>query len=204
MASKLVLNEADLIGKGAHKATYFYPGEKGKCVKIPYETPDVDVKKELLYRKILTLRGKKLGILTEYFGVVETSMGTGYCFEVLLDADGRVSQSLKSVISKIDPKSEKQLAELHHVLLGFKKDYWQSKVITSDMDPENFFVQVDAEGKKRVRIIDNIGTPVAIPAMYFFDFLAAMHNKKYWKRFIREQQERYPQIFTSAFCAELF
>ena len=54
----LVLTDNDLIGAGAHKATYIHPQDKTLCVKIARNAHDVDLKRELAYRSIIAKQHK--------------------------------------------------------------------------------------------------------------------------------------------------
>lgn len=198
----LKLQDTDWIGKGMHKSVYGYPGDPYKCVKIPHKIPDVDVKREMFYRKVLGWKGQKMTIIPEYFGMVSTNKGEGYCFECLRNSDGTVCQSLRDYMSGIDPQDKVRIEEIQKTLLGFKEDFLNSIVITSDVDSGNFFVQKKKD-RATVRIVDNIGTPVAIPAMYFIKYMAVYHNRRCWKRFCREQRKENPVIFTEEFVREL-
>ena len=101
----LELSEVLFIGKGHHNAVYKPPANENLCIKIPFALPDVDITKELAYRKALSRRKKKLSLLTEYLGTVETNLGTGYVFERIVDYDG--SASNQSEICQLCALSDK-------------------------------------------------------------------------------------------------
>ena len=49
--NQLILTDANLIGAGAHKITYAHPNKKNLCVKVTRSTHDIDLERELAYRK---------------------------------------------------------------------------------------------------------------------------------------------------------
>ena len=64
-------------------------------------------------------------------------------------------------------------------------------------------VQEYAPGAFRVRIVDNIGTPVLIPLVYWFEFAAAWKAKRYWNKIAVFLAENYPEVITPQFFEEL-
>ena len=50
------LNENLYLSRGMHKWVYFHPDNPSLCIKIPYTANDIDLKRELTYRKILSQR----------------------------------------------------------------------------------------------------------------------------------------------------
>lgn len=193
MGKQIELNDGLLLGRGHHKAAYRHPDNPGHCIKIPYEMPDYDLKRELTYRKIRAWRGLPASVLTEYYGTVDTNLGTGYVFERMMDCDGSPSVSLEEFLNdkEIDPDKEEFVSGLLREL--YYKEL-EEEIITSDTNPENFYIQQKAPGKYCLRIIDNIGSPAFIPVIYLVPYLARRHVEKYWKRFIREIKRRHPSV----------
>ena len=84
------------------------------------------------------------------------------------------------------------------------KECWhQEKIVTSDVDPANFLVQEISLTKKRIRIVDNIGSPVLIPLAFYFDYFAERRMKRYWRRFVERLVRQYPEIFTDKVARQL-
>lgn len=190
---KIIINDSLLLGKGHHKAAYIHPDNPGLCIKIPYETPDYDLKRELTYRKIRIWRNLPSSLLTEYHGTINTNLGIGYVFERVLDYNGNPSISLENLFSAEILNPERKLFitdQLQQLYLNELKE----EIITSDTNPDNFFLQQVAPDKFRIRIIDNIGSPAFIPLVYFVPILAHRHVKKYWRRFLKEIDRKHPNI----------
>lgn len=198
----LKINEELFIGSGGHQATYIHPIDLTKCIKIPHDKDDGDVKKEMRYRKICAAKLNKSRLVTEFFGTVETNLGLGYVFERVLDYDGKTSLDMKKFLPKTKPDA-KTLQRIWTILLNFKSDFLHENIAIVDTDIENFMVQETAPGAYRVRIVDNIGTPVLIPLVYYFDFAAAWKARRYWNRIVEWLAANYKEIIPPALAAQL-
>lgn len=189
----IILSELFLLGKGHHKAAYWYPGKPDLCIKIPYETPDYDLERELAYRRVRKKRNLPSSLLTEYYGTVATNLGTGYVFERMTDYNGNPSISLTDFLGSCNGNPEKEHF-ISQMLKKLYKDELEEEIITSDTNPDNFYLQETAPGEFRLRIIDNIGSHAHIPLLYYVSFLARQHVTKYWKRFLREIKRKFPDV----------
>jgi len=190
------------IGEGGHQATYIHPIDKTKCIKIPHDPEDGDVKKEMRYRRMCAKKLERSRLVTEYFGTVETNLGLGYVFERVLDFNGKTSKDLKDFLPKTRPDTQ-TLQKIWTILLNFKSDFLRENIAIVDTDITNFMVQEPAPGAYRVRIVDNIGTPVLIPLVYWFEFAAAWKAKRYWDRIVDWLAENYPEVILPELVVQL-
>lgn len=202
MAEQIFLTEELLIGKGAHKKTYIDPADTTRCIKIPYTAQDVDLERELQYRRSRRKRRLKSSLLTAYYGTVATNMGTGYVFERVHDFDGATSQTIQNLFEKTS-SGDSFLPPIEAVLSELKKLLFTELIVTSSVEPENFAIQRFSETGFTIRIIDNIGSPVLIPLAYYSDFFARKRIRRYWVRFLGELQQRYPSVMTEEMKKEL-
>ncbi len=198
----LTIDENLFIGSGGHQATYVHPIDRTKCIKIPHMADDGDVRKEMRYRRMCASKLEKSRLVTEFFGTVETNLGLGYVFERVLDYNGKTSRDMKKFLPKTCPDTE-TLQRIWTVLLTFKSDFLRENIAIVDTDIENFMVQEPSPGVYRVRIVDNIGTPVLIPLVYWFDFAAAWKAKRYWNRIADWLAENYPEIIPPELASQL-
>ena len=199
---KIFLREELFIGKGGHQATYVHPENPAMCIKIPHDPQDGDVKKELRYRRMCAKSLENSILITKYYGTVETSKGLGYVFERVLNPDGKTSADLKDFLPTGNVPEE-QCERIRGILLRFKEDYLREKIVMADTDITNFMVQQTAPEEYRIRIVDNIGTPVLIPLVYYFDFCAVYRARRYWNFLAGYLHEHYPEIVTTAFEQQL-
>lgn len=200
--SVLEINEELFIGSGGHQATYIHPIDVTKCIKIPHTADDGDVRKEMRYRRMCAAKLEKSKLVTKFFGTVETNLGLGYVFERVIDYNGDTSRDMKNFLPKTYP-DPRTLQQIWTIMLNFKSDFLQESIAIVDTDIENFMVQETAPSSFRVRIVDNIGTPVLIPLVYWFDFAAAWKAKHYWNRIVAWLAENYSEVITPEFAAQL-
>ena len=202
MTDKLNLTDELFIGAGGHQATYIHPTDPSKCIKIPHDPNDGDVKKELRYRRICKNELEHSKLVTKYYGTIETNKGLGYVFERVLDLNGQTSKDLKDFLPTDEP-SEDQLKIIQKLLLDFKNDYLREKIAIVDTDITNFMVQEIAQDEYQMRIVDNIDTPVAIPLVYYFDFAATWKSKRYWNFLVNWLNRHYKKIVNDEFLNTL-
>ena len=200
--SILEIKEELFIGAGGHNATYIHPIDKTKCIKIPHTPDDGDVKKEMRYRRMCAKKLEKSRLVTEFFGTIETNLGIGYVFERVLDYNGKTSRDLKDFLPKTAPDTQ-TLQRIWTILLNFKSDFLRENIAIVDTDITNFMVQEPAPGTFRVRIVDNIGTPVLIPLVYWFEFAAAWKARRYWNKIVDYMAENYPETVPPELVAQL-
>ena len=200
--SILTIDEKLFIGSGGHQATYIHPLDATKCIKIPHAQDDGDVRKEMRYRRMCAGKLERSRLVTEFFGTVETNLGLGYVFERVLDYDGKTSLDMKKFLPTTRPDAQK-LQQIWTLLLNFKSDFLHENIAIVDTDIENFMVQESAPGVLRVRIVDNIGTPVLIPLVYWFDFAAAWKARRYWNKIVAWLAENYSAIIPTELVAQL-
>ena len=200
--SILTIDEKLFIGSGGHQATYIHPLDATKCIKIPHAQDDGDVRKEMRYRRMCAGKLERSRLVTEFFGTIETNLGLGYVFERVLDYDGKTSRDMKNFLPKTRPDAQK-LQQIWTLLLNFKSDFLHENIAIVDTDIENFMVQESAPGVLRVRIVDNIGTPVLIPLVYWFDFAAAWKARRYWNKIVAWLAENYSAIIPPELVAQL-
>ncbi|MBR4904973.1 MAG: hypothetical protein IKZ53_09915 [Selenomonadaceae bacterium] len=198
----LKVNEELLIGSGSRQATYIHPLDKTKCVKIPHNQNDSDFRKEMRYRRICARKLEKSRLVTEYFGTVETNFGLGYVFERVLDYDGKTSKNLKDFLPKIAPDTQ-TLHRIWTILLNFKSDFLHENIAMVDTNITNFMVQEPVRNSYRVRIVDNIGSHVLIPLIYYFEFAAARKAKHSWNLIVEWLAINYPEIIPPELVAQL-
>ena len=202
MTDKLTLTDDLFIGAGGHQATYIHPIDRSKCIKIPHDPNDGDVKKEMRYRRICSSKLENSELVTKYYGFVDTDKGLGHVFERVLDLNGETSKDLKDFLPQNIPPANEQLI-IRSMFKEFKTDFLRENIAIVDMDITNFMAQQVEPDKYKIRIVDNIGTPVLIPLVYYFDFVAAWKCRRYWNFLVEWLHARYPYIITEAFFGEL-
>lgn len=198
----LHLDDSLLLGKGLHKAAWRHPEDDSRCIKIPYKANDAELRHELQYRRSRQRRRRHSRLLTAYYGTVETDRGLGYVFERVMDYDGSDCETLGQFLARAEA-GEVPLAEAGEVLQRFRQEVFRDKILTNDTCLVNFLLQQQEPGKYAIRIIDNIGSPVQFPLLYYLDFLADRHMQRWWKRFCRRLLREHPALLTDELRQEL-
>lgn len=193
MDKVIELTEDMFIGKGTQKAVYAYPGDASKCIKVKIIAKNADMLKELAYRKVLQRTGKHKKMLPEYYGCVKTNLGDGYVFELVRDFDGQRSREIEEYLKEPELAEKLLHTDVLSILQEFKKEFLQEMIVTSNIEPYNMLVQRLSEETYKICVVDNVGTPCKIPLAYWFDYFAKKRAERYWKKFVQETGERFPQ-----------
>ena len=202
MSDKIILTDDLYLGEGKHKIVFAHPTEKNLCVKILHNAPDPDFEREMRYRKSLGKHADSMRLLTKFYGEVETSKGTGYIFERVVDFDGKASKELSQMFEETIA-DKNFLPTLEKILIEFRRDYFAEKIPLAGIDAKNYLVQKISPTEYRVRIIDNIGTSAKFPLAYYFDHFAKKRAAKYWKLFVDDIGLQYKSLFTENFLLKL-
>ena len=202
MTEEIILNNDLFIGMGGRQKTFVHPLDPSKCVKIAYSGDIRDWKKELRYRRICADHLKNSLLITKYFGTVQTNLGTGYVYERVRDYDGNTSKDLGVFLRNAD-EGKVSVQTVENVLLKFKEDFLRECIVTVDRNTANFMVQELPKGVYQVRIVDNIGTPVLIPLVYYFHFAAEWKSRRMWNVWVRDMYTNFPNVISPAFFEKL-
>ena len=199
---ELILSDELFIGKGGQRRTYIHPKDPSKCVKILYASKDTDIKKELRYRKLCADKLEKSLLITKFFGTAQTNFGLGYVYERVRDFDGNTSKDLGVYLKKASADTS-FVEKVQDILLKFKEDFLRECIVVVDRNTANFMVQEISQGIYQVRIVDNIGTPVLIPLVYYFDFAARWKAQRMWNIWVSDMEKKYPSVVTPEFAETL-
>ena len=135
------LDKALLIGEGGHRDVYINPGNPAQCIKVDVKRSH-DHYREMRYRRSREFRRlSPSSLMVEYYGAVQTNLGTGYIFERVLDYDGTTSKTLDEIIrlelqARAEKKSirevagtEKEIPRTAYILLHFRKILFKENII---------------------------------------------------------------------------
>lgn len=179
----LNIDEAGLIGKGAHRACYKHPENKSLCVKIMINGShcSVEIKREKKYYQHLERRGVSWEMIPRYYGDVETNLGKGSLFDLVTDKDGVASKSLEYYLSS-NSETEKYRDSLFKSLSLLKEYLLKNRIITMDIKPYNILCQKTESGISRSFIVDNIYSSEFIPVSTYISYFARGKILRKWQR----------------------
>jgi hypothetical protein len=184
------IENSGLIGTGHHRECYRHPENKNLCIKIVVSGNDKEQKREIKYYKRLKKMGISWDMIPRYYGDIETNMGPGSVFDLVLDHDGAPSKPLKHYLSS-SKWAEANYSRLSNALDVLKDDLLQQQIITMTLKPKNILCKKIASGDLQLYIIDNIGNSDYLPICNVSRYLAKKKILRKWKRFEERLSSKY-------------
>jgi len=187
MTSVAPLGLADLepFGIGGRRRCYIHPLEPAKCVKVLRQddrrTIRLQSKRRIVparwrreydnnahEQQVLEQLERRLGDiydrhLPRCYGTVATDLGPGLVLDLVRDRDGRISRSLRELISTGYPAAAFRPAfdELAEFLV-------EHTVLTRALLDHNIVTQERDDGSWRMVLIDGLGDPAWLPLARWF------------------------------------
>jgi len=185
----LQLSEDDFIGTGTRRTCYAYPGHPELCIKIPKAKKNgfKQQKREVKYYRKLEHREVPTERITRYHGSLQTSLGEGYLYDAVRDADGQPSLQM---IHYLRNETERDSEFLD--MLNLLEDYlFKYRVIIYDLSPWNILCRKGSDGSLEPFIIDGVGDIVAIPVLNLSDRLVKQKIKRRWMRMVSRMEKNF-------------
>lgn len=161
-----------------------------------------DLLREINYIDVLNRRHKDYSILPQYFGKINTNLGTGYVFEIIRDYNGNKTQTLEDFITSPTLFAE-NFDLIVHLLKNLKDELYKNEIITMVLFPENILFQKTDENTYRVRIVNDMGSAVLIPLEYHFKYFAHTKILRRWKMFLDVLNNLYTSPLTTKLIKEI-
>ena len=121
-------------------------------------------------------------MIPRYYGDVDTSLGTGSVFDLIMDQNGTVSKSLAYYLSS--NKETEKYGDSLFKSLDLLKDYLlQNRIIAMDIKHYNILCQKAESGIFRSFLIDNIYNSELIPISTYSPYFAKHKILRKWQRF---------------------
>lgn len=121
-------------------------------------------------------------MIPRYHGDIETNLGLGSVFDLVVDHNGTVSKSLGYYLSSSEKTHEHY--EYLSRALDFLKDYLlEEKILTMTLKPKNILCKTMKSGELRLFVVDNIGNSDFVPICNYSSYLAKKKILRKWKRF---------------------
>ena len=184
------IGEPDLIGIGGRRRlVYAQPEDPALCIKVPRNgrQGELQQQREIRYYRQLQKKGIPFDHISRYLGTVETSVGTGYVYEAVRDADGRISDRFKELI--LHGKGE--VADYLRIMQKLEDYLFDNLILFYDMGPSNILCRRDAKGVLEPVIVDGLGDVVAIPILNYSRHLRRQKIRRRWLRMIAYMNKKY-------------
>jgi len=81
---------------------YQHPTNEEQCIKVPSDNKKAKkrLKADLSYYKKLHAKQTDMQYIANYFGTINTNLGTGYIYQCIKDYDGTISKTLRSYLEE--------------------------------------------------------------------------------------------------------
>lgn len=120
-------------------------------------------------------------MIPRFYGEVETNLGIGSVFDLILDPDGTPSQTLGYYLST-DQQRELYIDSLSNSLHSLKEYLLRQRIITMTLKPKNILCQKRPSLRFRLFLVDNMGNSDFISICNYSRYFAEKKIRRKWKR----------------------
>ena len=187
--TKILLDDSDLLGKGSNRLVYAFPNDPSRCIKVPkpgkhrYKHQE----REVRFFKLLEKNRVPTDHISRYLGTVETNFGTGYVYDAIRDANGQISDKLKTMALN----NRERVPEYLQVMKTIEDYLFDNLISFYEVNPSNIVCRINDDGALEPFIIDGLGEKVAIPIVNYSRKLRRHTMRRRWLRLIEYMKTRY-------------
>jgi hypothetical protein len=188
MSDKVSLSAQLFVAEGTDRKCFRHPDKSNLCIKVLHpERRAGRFWREIRYYSSLRRRGADLQHLSRFHGLVDTNLGKGAVFDLVLDDDARVSKSLDHYLDQNDRGfNDWVVGEIENL----KQNLYQEWIVFHDLNPTNILVKRLGFDDFSLVVIDGIGHNHSIPLASYSRLLARKKITRVWNR-------RYPQWYAA-------
>ncbi len=192
MSDTVSLSAQHFIAEGTDRKCFRHPTESHYCIKVlhPERRPG-RLWREIKYYSSLQQRGVDFRHLTRFHGFIDTSLGRGAVFELVVDDDQRVSKSLDYYLRQNDARFNAWIVEAIEAL---QQDFYDQWIVFHDLNPTNILVKRLGFDEFRLIVIDGIGHNHFFPLASYSSKLARKKLTRVWNRRYRQWYCAYPSV----------
>ena len=147
--------------------------------------------RELRYYAGLQRRGVDFTHLTRCRGLVDTSLGEGVMFDLVLDDDGRLSKSLAYFLAQNDRRTDNWVVD---EIERLRENLYQQWIVFHDLSPENILVQRVSYKDYRLVVIDGVGDDQFFPLSSYSRVYARRKLVQLWNRCYHQWYGAFPAV----------
>jgi hypothetical protein len=195
----LLLSETEPFARGGRRACYFHPADPGLCVKValPGKEPEIlrrqappwgrfrsravfdeNMADSRFARRLQRRLGERaFKHIPRVHDFIETDLGPGLVFDLVRDADGRVSLSGKGFIVE-----NGITAAVREALEKLKRFFLENRILIRDPFPHNFAFRKNADGGVKIYAIDGFGSGTFLPLVSLFPPAGRRYTEKKFRR----------------------
>lgn len=181
-------DESLFIGSGTRRTCCHHPDDPDLCIKVSPPGEQKQQRRECRYYHGLARRGVSMEHLAKFHGVVETTKGTGFIYDLVRDHDGSISSPLRVYLNEEYPSKE----ELIRLIRELKAYYNREQIMFYDMNGDNILCRKKEDGSLHLVTIDGIGEVVATGFLNVFRSHYLRTFNRRWVRVVRRFNKRHP------------
>jgi len=175
----ITLDNCSFIGIGVHRKCFRHPNKDNLCIKVLVSNNTKECVCEKKYYRHLERRVISWAMIPRYFGEIETNLGIGSIFELIIDHDGTVSKTLDDYLSSEETTKE-YCFDLINSLYLLRRYLLQCRIITMNLNPRNIACQKSKSGIV-LYVVDNLGNTEFIPISSWSNYLARIKIERKWR-----------------------
>ncbi|MFB1035178.1 MAG: YrbL family protein, partial [Sinobacterium sp.] len=124
------------------REVYRHPEDSTKCLKIVIQDNardklgDEETLREQAYYSTLIKRGISWGALPQFYGNIDTNLGTAAIFDLVCDHDGSVANTLEYYLSRQE-LTQQNLSGLSQAMKNLKTTLIADSIVTMTIKPKN-------------------------------------------------------------------
>ncbi len=192
MSDTVSLSAQLFVAEGTDRKCFRHPTEARYCIKILHpERRTGRFWREIKYFKSLQRRDVNFEHLSRFHGLIDTSLGKGAIFEMVLDDDEQVSKSLDYFLAQNDKHFN---AWAVNAIETLKQDLFDQWIVFHDLNPANILVKRLSFDEFRLVVIDGIGHNHFIPLASYSRRLARKKLTRVWNRRYQNWYAAYPSL----------
>ena len=192
MSDTLSLSANLFVAEGTDRKCFRHPNEANLCIKILHpERRSGRFWREISYYSSLRRRDVDFRYLTRFHGSINTNLGKGAIFELVLDDDARVSKSLDYYLAQNDKVFNAWIVDEIECL---KQNFFQQWIVFHDLNPTNILVKRLGFDEFRMVVIDGIGHNHSVPLASYSSLLARKKITRVWNRRYQKWYAAYPSV----------
>ena len=192
MSEKLQLSPPLFVAEGTERKCFRHPDDESLCIKVLHpDTESGRFKREIRYYSRLQRRGVDFRHLTPYRGMIDTSLGKGAMFDLVLDDDARISRSLHHYLSQNDRQFNAWIVDEIEQL---KQNFYDQWIVFHDLNPTNILVRRLGFDEFRLVVIDGIGHNRSFSLASYSSKFARKKLVRLWNRCYRQWYSDFPAV----------
>jgi len=192
MSDAVSLSPRDFVAEGTDRKCFRHPQNPDRCIKILHpERRAGRFWREIRYYLTLRRRAVDFHHLTRFYGLLDTNLGKGAMFDLVLDDDGRVSRSLEYYLALNDRAfNDWVVGEIE----SLKQNLYRQWIVFHDLNPTNILVKRLGFDEFRLVVIDGIGHNHFLPLASFSRTYARKKLVRAWNRRYRQWYGAFPLV----------